>query len=147
MDPQRWQQIEELFRTVINRPAEEREAHLTRVCAGDEELRREVLSLLARDTADDFLSPPIANIALALSAESLDDLTGAAHRSVSADPIDRSRRDGRGVRSRARRSTIRSVCRAQADQARDGFRLRPRSFPARAANSGFARSPAHRAAV
>lgn len=76
MNPKRWQQIEELFRTVIHRPADEREAHLTRACGGDEELRQEVLSLLARDDTKDFLSQPIANIALTLSAESPDDLTG-----------------------------------------------------------------------
>ncbi len=76
MKPERWQRIEELFRTIVDHPADQREAYLTRVCGGDEELRREVLSLLARDTAEDFLFEPIADMALSLTAELPDDLTG-----------------------------------------------------------------------
>ena len=76
MNPERWQRIEELFRTVIDRPAAERDNYLTRVCDGDEELRREVLSLLALDTSEDFIRDPIANAALSLSAKPKDDLTG-----------------------------------------------------------------------
>ena len=58
MNPERWHRIEELFRTVVDHPVAEREAYLTRVCGGDEELRREVLSLLARDTDEDFIQDP-----------------------------------------------------------------------------------------
>jgi serine/threonine protein kinase len=74
MNPERWQRVEALFRTAIDRPADERDAYLTRVCDGDEDLRREVLSLLERDTAEDFISDPIVNAALAFTAK--DDLTG-----------------------------------------------------------------------
>jgi tetratricopeptide (TPR) repeat protein len=59
MKPERWRRIEELFRTAIDRPADERDAYLTRVCGGDEDLRREVLSLLERDTDEDFIRDPI----------------------------------------------------------------------------------------
>jgi serine/threonine protein kinase len=76
MNPERWQRIEELFRTVVDRPAAERDNYLTRVCDGDEELRLEVLSLLALDTSEDFIRDPIANAALSLSAKPKDDLTG-----------------------------------------------------------------------
>src|SRR5215510_6319587 len=76
MDPERWQRIEELFRTLVNRPAAERDAHLTRACKGDEELRIEVLSLLERDTADDVIRGRIASVALAFTAKPKDDLTG-----------------------------------------------------------------------
>lgn len=76
MNPERWQRIEEVFRTVVDRPAAERETFLTRACDGDEELRREVLSLLARDTAEDFLRAPIGSAALAFTARPKDDLTG-----------------------------------------------------------------------
>lgn len=76
MDPQRWQQIEELFRTVVHRPANEREAHLTQVCGGDDELRQEVLSLLAQDTAEDFLQEPIAGVVRSLAIDQKDDITG-----------------------------------------------------------------------
>ncbi len=76
MNPERWQRVEELFRTAIDRPADERDAYLTRACDGDDDLRREVLSLLERDTAEDFIRDPIANAALAFTAKTKDDLTG-----------------------------------------------------------------------
>jgi serine/threonine protein kinase len=76
MNPERWQRVEELFRTSIDRPADERDAYLTRACDGDEDLRREVLSLLERDTAEDFIRGPIANAALAFTAKAKVDLTG-----------------------------------------------------------------------
>ena len=37
MNPERWQRIEEVFRTVVDRPAAERETFLTRACDGYEE--------------------------------------------------------------------------------------------------------------
>jgi len=76
MNPERWQRIENVFRTTVDRPADERDAYLTRACDGDEDLRREVLSLLERDTAEDFIRDPIASAALAFTANSKDDLTG-----------------------------------------------------------------------
>src|SRR5215468_5710841 len=76
MSPERWQRIEELFGAVVNRPVIERETYLTEICDGDEELRLEVLSLLARDTAEDFIRDPIASAALSFTAKSKDDLTG-----------------------------------------------------------------------
>ena len=45
----RWQRIQEVFQEALQRAAAEREAYLARACAGDEELRREVASLLASD--------------------------------------------------------------------------------------------------
>ncbi|MGH9854326.1 MAG: protein kinase domain-containing protein, partial [Blastocatellia bacterium] len=76
MNPERWRRVEELFRTVVDRPVAEREAYLTQVCGGDEELRHEVLSLLARDSDEDFIQKPIAGVAISLSPEPRDDLTG-----------------------------------------------------------------------
>ncbi|MGH9755310.1 MAG: protein kinase domain-containing protein, partial [Blastocatellia bacterium] len=76
MSPERWRRIEEIFRTTVDRPEPERDAYLTHVCDGDEDLRSEVLSLLERDTAEDFIRAPIANVALAFTAKSKDDLTG-----------------------------------------------------------------------
>src|SRR5215470_2269709 len=75
MNPERWRRIEELFRTVVDRPTAERDTYLTRICNGDEELRREVLSLLARDTSEDFIREPIASAALSFTSEPKDDLT------------------------------------------------------------------------
>jgi eukaryotic-like serine/threonine-protein kinase len=76
MSPERWHRIEELFGTVVGRPTAEREAYLTQVCGGDEELRREVLSLLARDTSEDFIQNPIAGVASSISPEPHDDAAG-----------------------------------------------------------------------
>src|SRR5262249_13762074 len=76
MNPERWQRIEEIFRIAIDRPAVERDAYLTCACGADDDLRREVLSLLERDTAEDFIRDPIANAALAFTAKSKNDLTG-----------------------------------------------------------------------
>ena len=49
----RWNQIEDLFHQAADLSADERPAFLDRVCAGDEELRREVESLLAADIPKD----------------------------------------------------------------------------------------------
>src|SRR5215475_12190576 len=76
MNPESWQRIENVFRTTVDRPADERDAYLTRACDGDEDLRREVLSLLEQGTAEDFIRDPIASAALAFTAISNDDLTG-----------------------------------------------------------------------
>lgn len=76
MTPERWHRVEELFRTVADRPQVERKAYLTRVCGDDNELLHEVLSLLAQDTAEDFLQAPIAGVAFSLTADPKDDLAG-----------------------------------------------------------------------
>ncbi|HQR35797.1 MAG TPA: serine/threonine-protein kinase [Blastocatellia bacterium] len=74
MTPERWRRIDELFRTVADRPLAEREALLTRVCGGDDELRREVLELLACDPPDSFLHDPIKHATVAVAHEPKDDL-------------------------------------------------------------------------
>ncbi len=76
MTPERWHRVEELFRTVADRPQVERKAYLTRVCGDDNELLHEVLSLLAQDTAEDFLQAPIAGVAFSLTADPKEDLAG-----------------------------------------------------------------------
>lgn len=76
MNPERWQRIEEVFRTVVDRSPAERDAHLTSVCGGDEELRREVLELLAHETADGFLEDPIKHATFAVTNEPADEMLG-----------------------------------------------------------------------
>jgi eukaryotic-like serine/threonine-protein kinase len=76
MTPERWQRIDELFRTVADRPLVEREAYLTRACGDDEALRREVLELLALGTADDFLANPIKRAAQAVTSDAPDEWLG-----------------------------------------------------------------------
>ncbi|MBX3278639.1 MAG: serine/threonine protein kinase [Acidobacteria bacterium] len=76
MDPERWQRIEELFRTVAERPEAEREAYLARACDDDEQLLHEVLSLLASDTREDFIQTSISNVARSLAYDPNDDISG-----------------------------------------------------------------------
>jgi len=77
MDNERWQKIEEVFQTVAECEPAEREAYLTRACAGDEELRREVESLLAHEVFDTFIQHPIKGAARSLSVVSEHDLIGS----------------------------------------------------------------------
>jgi Tol biopolymer transport system component len=58
MDPARWRRVEEIYQAAAERKPEERAAYLAVACAGDEDLRREVESLLAQPTADGMLDRP-----------------------------------------------------------------------------------------
>jgi Tol biopolymer transport system component len=56
MNPSRWQRLDQLFQSALDREGAQRAAFLDEACAGDEELRREVESLLhAHAGADGFL--------------------------------------------------------------------------------------------
>jgi hypothetical protein len=46
MDPKRWERIEQLYNQALDRRPEERSSFLAEACRGDEEVRREVESLL-----------------------------------------------------------------------------------------------------
>jgi len=58
MDPARWRRVEETFQAAADRRPEERAAFLAMACAGDEDLRREVESLLAQPSGDGMLDRP-----------------------------------------------------------------------------------------
>ncbi len=75
MKAERWQKINELFQTASERPPEERTAFLDTACGDDQELRREVISLITSYTeAENFIEAP----AFAVAPELLDnDTTGA----------------------------------------------------------------------
>ena len=47
--PEAWRKVEEIFEQAIDVPTAELDAFLQNACAGDDELRREVESLLAND--------------------------------------------------------------------------------------------------
>ena len=51
MDEQRWKRIESLYHAARERDPDERDAYLRHACAGDEELRGEVESLLRHDVS------------------------------------------------------------------------------------------------
>ncbi|MDQ3801328.1 MAG: protein kinase [Acidobacteriota bacterium] len=66
MNPDRWRQIDELFDAVLDIPDEsEREKFLSERCGGDEELRREIISLLdaGKESEKNFLQKSAMNIA------------------------------------------------------------------------------------
>jgi eukaryotic-like serine/threonine-protein kinase len=64
MTPERWQQIERLYYAALEREPDERAAFLESACPGDENLRREVASLVvAGDRIGSFLEPPADDVA------------------------------------------------------------------------------------
>jgi serine/threonine protein kinase len=73
MKPERWQQVEELYHSTLEKDVGERPAFLARACAGDDELRREVESLLSyEDHAKDFIESPALEVAAKIMAEEHD---------------------------------------------------------------------------
>jgi serine/threonine protein kinase/tetratricopeptide (TPR) repeat protein len=71
MTPERWHEVETLFHSALDVPAERRRAFLQQATTGDEELAREVESLLAALVKDGGWNEDAAP---ALAAEMLDDL-------------------------------------------------------------------------
>src|SRR5215813_1471860 len=64
MNAQRWQQVNDLFHSAVERAPEERAAFLDAACSGDESLRREVKSLLAsHERTENFIESPAFEIA------------------------------------------------------------------------------------
>jgi eukaryotic-like serine/threonine-protein kinase len=64
MNPTRWQQIDELFDAALDLPESEREVFLSAKCNGDDELKKEVLSLLeSQKSSDNFLEKSAMGIA------------------------------------------------------------------------------------
>src|SRR2546427_2003475 len=70
MKAERWPAVERLYHGALERAAEERAAFLNDACGNDDELRREVESLLAyEDKAKDFIENPALEVAGELMAE------------------------------------------------------------------------------
>jgi serine/threonine protein kinase len=64
MNPDRWKQVDDLFQAVLEQPPEERDAFLRRACGPDEQLEREVRSLLSsQQQAGSFLQTPAIEVA------------------------------------------------------------------------------------
>ncbi len=65
MDSERWQRIDDLYNSALSLDAEQRASWLAEVCADDDGLRQEVLSLLeSADTEDSFLEEPALSLGL-----------------------------------------------------------------------------------
>jgi serine/threonine protein kinase/Tol biopolymer transport system component len=80
MERDRWEQIERLYNTALEREPDERAAYLDEACAGNDDLRREVAELLdADDPNDSFIQAPAIEIAArALAAKPLSEVQPGA---------------------------------------------------------------------
>jgi serine/threonine protein kinase len=64
MDAKQWGQIKEVYDRALDLHGDERDSFLEEACAGDDDLRREVQSLLAaHDDAGTFLQAPAVEVA------------------------------------------------------------------------------------
>ena len=69
MTPERWQQIDQLFHSALERAPQERALFITEACAGDEALKREVESLVkSHERAESFIEQPASDVAAELLA-------------------------------------------------------------------------------
>ena len=69
MTPERWQQIDQLYQAALDQEAADRSKFISRACADDLELRREVESLLvAHEQAGSFIAEPALRSAARLLA-------------------------------------------------------------------------------
>ena len=70
MKNESWQHIERLYHSALAKQPNERSKFLVEACAGDEELRREVESLLAyEDRAETFIESPALDVAARMMAD------------------------------------------------------------------------------
>jgi eukaryotic-like serine/threonine-protein kinase len=70
MTSERWQQIDQLFHSTLQRESGERAAFLAQACNGDESLRQEVESLIgSHEQSESFIEAPACDIAAELLAE------------------------------------------------------------------------------
>src|SRR5271170_4474176 len=68
MTSERWRQVEALYHSASEREPSGRTAFLNEACNGDEELRREVESLLAQENSGNLLERPARDAVPASSA-------------------------------------------------------------------------------
>jgi len=65
----RWQQVERIYESALEKDASERAAFLAEACAGDDELRQEVESLLEyQKRSEDFIESPALDVAAKMIA-------------------------------------------------------------------------------
>ena len=68
MSPHRLRQVEDLYHSAWEQAPEQRGGFLAEACRGDEELRREVKSLLAQSSSGDVMERPAPEFAADLLA-------------------------------------------------------------------------------
>ena len=64
MTPERWQQVQRLYQSALGQEPSKRADFLKKACTGDEELRREVESLLAQDQPESFIDASALEVAV-----------------------------------------------------------------------------------
>ena len=97
MTPQRWEQIRQVFDGALERPAKDRAAYLRVLCARDDELRREVETLLrSSEQAGEFLEIPAAHLSQFVSRDPSHDDPGEYPEGYRLGPYQFVRRIGRG---------------------------------------------------
>src|SRR5215204_2907329 len=70
MTPERWQKITEVFEAALLLPPEERAAFVAETCGGDQEVRREVESMLrSYEDEPDFIEEPAVAVAAKQSGD------------------------------------------------------------------------------
>jgi serine/threonine protein kinase len=95
--PERWVRVREIFDGALERPAKDRAAYLRVLCAGDDDLRRDVESLLAsHDTSRDFLETPAVHLSAVLSSTGAGAEDGDYPAGYRLGPYQLERRIGRG---------------------------------------------------
>lgn len=95
MTPERWAQIRQIFDGALERAPRDRAAYLRVVCARDDEMRREVESLLAsHDEASGFLAKPVADLGYTLHYSGEE--SGEYPAGFRAGPYQLEKRIGRG---------------------------------------------------
>jgi eukaryotic-like serine/threonine-protein kinase len=68
MDRERWNRVDRLLQSALERSAAERDAFVRRACGGDPEVEQEIRSLLAaHDRAESFLDVPAIDVAARLT--------------------------------------------------------------------------------
>jgi eukaryotic-like serine/threonine-protein kinase len=77
MDSERWRQVAHVYESALEREGHERDAFLTQASVGDEELRREVESLLAHDSTPVLIDRPMLEAAADLLNDPQELMRGA----------------------------------------------------------------------
>src|SRR5262245_20133912 len=91
MNPERWQRLDELFHSALERDGEARAAFLAKVCGSDDELLRELDSLLAHhEQAKSFMELPAYDLEAKsiVAVDSSQTRIGRSYQVVSGLPSD-----------------------------------------------------------
>src|SRR5437016_494637 len=75
MQPERWQQIDQLFHLALDKEVYERKLFLAEICAGDEVLRSEIEDLISsHEQAEEFIETPASDLAAELLGQGQSEL-------------------------------------------------------------------------